>query len=120
MQNLLLQNRDPDLRAYFIWGPYLRSDNEEIARVNSERFYAPNASFFWTPTPNLAQDAASQLKLPSGRLGWDVYLVYGRGAFWDKSFPAPDYWAHQIEVVQGEPLDMRKFETQIQQLLRRK
>jgi hypothetical protein len=120
MQTLLLQNRNPDLRAYFIWGPYLHADNLEIARVNSDRFYVPNASFFWTPTPALAQDLAKQLSLPSGQLGWDVYLVYGKGALWDKNFPMPAYWAHQIDVIQGEPLDMQKFEARILQLLKQK
>jgi hypothetical protein len=119
MQALLLQNRNPDLRAYFIWGPYLKSDNPEIARVNSDRFYALNASFFWTATSSLAEELAKQLKLPPGRLAWDVYLVYGKGTLWDKSIPMPAYWAHQIDVPQGEPLDMQKFETRIQQLLQK-
>ncbi len=118
MQTLLMQNRNDDIRAYFVWGPYLKSDNQEIARVNSDRFYAPNSTYFWTDTPYLAQDLARQLQLPSGRLAWDVYLVYGKGAFWDKSFPAPAYWAHQIEVIQGEPLNMQKFESRLQQLLK--
>jgi hypothetical protein len=120
MQNLLLRRNSPDLRAYFIWGPYLKADSREIARVNSERFYAPNAGYFWTPTQNLAQELARQLKLPSGRLGWDVYLIYGKGKLWEKNFPVPDYWAHQIDVLQGEPLNMQRFEYRVQQILLQK
>jgi hypothetical protein len=86
--------------------------------VNSDRFYAPDASFFWTPTPSLAQELAKLLQFPPGRLGWDVYLIYGKGKLWDKSFPMPAYWAHQIDVPQGERFDMQKFENRIQQLLK--
>jgi hypothetical protein len=118
MQTLLSRNPNPDLRAYFIWGPYLTSDTVEIARADTAKFMAPSASYFWTPSDRLARELASLLKLPSGRLAWDVYLVYGKGVAWEKTFPAPAYWQHQIGVIQGEPLNMPRFQSKIQELLR--
>ncbi len=53
MQLLLTQHRDPNLRSYFVWGPFIRSDNEAAARENAQRFAAPNSMHFWTPTPKL-------------------------------------------------------------------
>jgi hypothetical protein len=120
MQALLLQNRKPDLRAYFVWGPYLKSDTLEIARVNSDRFAIPDVSFFWTPTERLARQLAFVLKLPADRLAWDVYLMYQKGVIWEKSFPEPTYWQRQLDVIQGEPLNIPKFQSKIQALLRQK
>jgi hypothetical protein len=120
MQTLLFENRNANVRAYFIWGPYLKSDTVELAQVNTERFQAPNSVYLWTPTPQLAQELSSVLGLPSGRLGWDVYLMYGKGVLWDKKFPEPTFWQHQIGVVQGEPLNMQRFTAKLQELLRAK
>jgi len=118
MQSLLQQKRNEDLRAYFVWGPYLQADNVEFARVDTAKFNAPGASYFWTPTDRLARELSFVLGLPAGRPAWDVYLVYGKGATWDKTFPAPAYWQHQIGVIQGEPLNLPKLQSRIEQLLR--
>ena len=118
MQTLLTQRRDPDLRAYWVWGPYLKSDNEKAARDSALRFGAPNSAHFWTPAQKLAQELAAQLRFPAGRPAWDVYLVYGRGPLWDLAFPQPSYWQHQLEVIQGEPLDVNLLDAHVIEALR--
>ena len=118
MQSLLARNRNSDLRAYFIWGPYLQADSLELARVDSNKFNAPAATYFWTPTDKLARELSSVLGLPAGRPAWDVYLLYAKGLTWDRTFPAPTYWQHQIDVIQGEPLNLPKLQSKVEQLLR--
>ena len=118
MQTLLTQHRDPNLRAYWVWGPYLRSDTEKAARDSSLRYGAPNSVYFWTPTPKLATDLAANLRFPAGRLAWDVYLLYGRGTMWDSAFPRPSYWQHQLEILQGAPLDINLLDARVIESLR--
>jgi hypothetical protein len=113
MQTLLTQRRDPNVRAYWVWGPYLRNDTEKAARDNSLRYGAPNSVYFWTTTPKLATDLSSALHLPAGRLAWDIYLLYGRGKTWDSAFPQPRYWQHQLEILQGEPLDVNLLDARV-------
>lgn len=60
---------------------------------------------YWTPTAKLALDLGYALRLPAGRLAWDVFLLYGRGARWDAGVPVPGYWQHQLDILQGEPFD---------------
>jgi hypothetical protein len=120
MQTLLFQNRNTDVRAYFVWGPYLKSDTVDLARVDTEKFQAPNSVYLWIPTTQLAEQLASVLGLPAGHTAWDVYLMYGKGVLWDKRIPAPDYWQHQIGVIQGEPMNMERFSARLKELLRAK
>jgi hypothetical protein len=117
MQMMLRDHRDSSLRSYFLWGSYIRSDNETAARENSERFVAPNAVHYWTPTPKLAEDLSNILRLPAGKLAWDVFLLYSKGALWDDRVPAPQYWQHQLEVLQGEPFDVTIFDAHVAQAL---
>jgi len=117
MQTLLVQQRDPNLRAYFIWGPYLTTDSEDIARASTQRLLAPNAAYYWTPTPRLGQELGSVLRLAGGRLAWDVYLLYRKEIIWEGRFPEPTYWQQQLDVIQADPLDIIKLKGRIQQLL---
>ena len=120
MQTLLVQGRDPNLRAYFIWGPYLDSDNVEFARMATERFLAPNAVYFWEPTPALSRGLAGVLLLVGNQLAWDVYLLYRKRVLWEDPFPGPTYWQHQLDVLQGEPLDVARLEGRVRALLAEK
>jgi hypothetical protein len=117
MQTLLVQHRNPNLRAYFIWGPYLRTDSVESARASTQRFLAPNAAYYWTATPSLGQELGSVLRLAGGRLAWDVYLLYRKEILWESRLPEPTYWQQQLDVVQADTLDIIKMEQRIQQLL---
>src|SRR5262249_9140907 len=120
MKTLLTQHQDGDLRSYWIWGPYLHSDKEDVARQNSTKFAAPSGGDCWTPSIQLAQGLATQLRLQQGRLGWDVYLLYARGVVWGPTFPLPTYWQHQIGVIQGEPLSVTRLDERITEALRKR
>jgi hypothetical protein len=120
MQTLLVQGRNPDLRAYFVWGPYLQSDSVELARMATERFLAPNAAYFWESTPSLSRELAGVLRLAGNQLAWDVYLVYRKRKLWEDRFPGPTYWQHQLDVLQGEPLDLARLEGRVRALLAEK
>jgi len=118
MQTMLLQRRDPQVRTYFIWGPYLTGDTIETARQGTQRFLAPNSVYFWTSTQKLSAELASVLRLGMGRAAWDVYLIYRKGIIWEGQVPSPTYWQQQLEVLQGEPFNITVFEGRILEYLR--
>jgi hypothetical protein len=114
---MLVQRRDPSLRAYFVWGRYLGEDDEAKAREATQKFMAPNSVYFWMPVPQISRQLAEVLRLASGLIPYDVYLLYRRGILWESTVPAPTYWQQQMGVVQGDTFDITRLETQIQRLL---
>jgi hypothetical protein len=114
---MLVQRRNPAVRAYFFWGYYLGTDSEERAREATQKLQAPNAAHFWMPGPELSTALASSLKLGAGRTPFDVYLLYRRGVLWESAIPAPTYWQQQNGLVQADAFDIARLESRIQQLL---
>jgi len=117
MQAFLAQQQSRDLCAFFVWGPFLSGDHEQAARANSLRFGVPGGVHYWAPTPKVGIDLAGVLRLPQGKIAWDVYLAYGRGGFWGTEMPAPDYWQHQLPVLQGAPYNPADFAAHVSRLL---
>ena len=114
---MLVQRSDPRIRAYFIWGRYQGTDDENQARQDMQKFRAPNTVNFWMPVPLLSKDLNAVLKLGADRIPFDVYLLYRRNAFWEEALPAPTYWQQQMGVLQGDAFDITTLEKQIQRLL---
>ena len=113
---MLVQRRSPELRAYFVWGRYTGADDEQRARESTQKYKAPNAVYFWMPSPAISEELTSVLKLAPGRMVYDVYLLYRKGILWESQIPAPTYWQQQMGVLQGDPFDITRLETQVQRL----
>ncbi len=113
---MMVQRRDPALRAYFFWGPYQGLDNQDRAREAAQKYAAPNSAHFWSPSPDISRDLAAVLRLGAGRVPFDVYLLYKKGVLWESLIPAPTYWQQQIGLVQGDGFDITRLESRIQQL----
>lgn len=116
---MLVQRRNTEIRTYFVWGLFGPLDDEDRAREAARRYAAPGAAHFWMPAPALREDLISDLKIPGARAIFDVYLLFGKGAFWETRLPIPAYWQRQMQVLQGEPFSITGMETQIQKLLAR-
>jgi hypothetical protein len=119
MQALMIQHRSPRLKGYFVWGPFLRSDTEAAAREASTTYAGPNTEHFWTPGAALPHEIAAVLRMAAGRVAWDVYLLYGKGSEWTSKFPAPSYWQHQLDILQGEKYSPAAMEAKVAEALRR-
>ncbi|HYK88385.1 MAG TPA: hypothetical protein VE398_06425 [Acidobacteriota bacterium] len=120
MQTMLVQRQDPNLRAYFIWGPYLAADNPEAAQSATRKYQAPNAAYYWTPSLRLGREFAGMLHLAGDGPAWDVYLLYPRGTQWEGRVPQPIYWQQQLDILQADVFDVDRMETHIQALIARK
>ncbi len=115
-----METRDPDVRAYFVWAPFLKPDTEKTARESTARCWAPNSVYFWAPDQNLCLEAGQVLQLAAGRPAWDVYMIYRRGVLWEKVFPQPAYWQQQLDILQGEKYDPPTLRVKLQEILRQR
>jgi hypothetical protein len=113
-----MEARNMNIRSYVVWGPFLHTDTEATARDSTARTWAPNTVYFWVPDQTLALEAGSVLQLAAGRPAWDVYLLYRRGVFWEKTFPNPDYWQQQLDVLQGDKYSPETMRIRIEEFLR--
>jgi len=114
---MMTQRRGSEIRAYILWGRYLGTDDEEKARAISRNYAAPNSAHFWMPKPEISEGLAGVLRIARGRVPYDVYLLYPKGVLWETQIPAPAYWQQQMGVLQGDPFDITRLESRIQQLL---
>jgi hypothetical protein len=115
---MLVQRQEKNLRAYFLWGSFLPTDNAAAARAATATYRAPDSVYFWTPDQRLAAELAATLRLPVGRVAWKVYLLYRQGTIWDRLLPMPAYWQQQLDVLQGDKFDITSMEVEIQRALR--
>ncbi len=88
---------DPNLRAYIVWLPALRSGaHEPAARREAGRIPDSRAERFYDPEARVGKLYSGILHLPWGLPAWDVYLVFGPEVRWGERPPAPTYWMHQL------------------------
>jgi hypothetical protein len=100
-----------DLRLYIVWVALKNAQSPGELAANTAReaakFMGPRIANYLDSNGDAAKAFAAPLKLEP-RLGvqlpaWDVYLVYGEDAHWNKgSPPAPDFWMHQLSNAPKE------------------
>jgi hypothetical protein len=92
----------------------------EMAQAASQRFIAPNAAYYWTPTQKLAQDLGTILRLAGGRPAWDIFLIYGKGTLWKGGVPEPAFGQHQMTaLLLMDRLDPAVFSARVAEFLAR-
>ena len=86
MQEQILQRYpDADVAVYVVWLPVLASDERfGVADVLVDE----RVRQFWD-NDRLVSDEVGRLAGAGEGLAWDVYLVFGPDATWDRRLPAP-------------------------------
>ena len=118
MKTILRNLSDDRLRAYIVWLPTLKSDNQAQAEIRITEFADTRLRYFWdghNATGTLWQGVLGLKVVP-----WDIYLLYSLSTQWEKAPAAPDYWMHQLgdEKINGAPrLDRAVFESKLKKLL---
>lgn len=96
----------------------LDSDNRASAEKRSGEFADKRLAYFWDG--DRLTGKAWQRVLDLRGIAWDVYLLYGADARWEKGLlPAPDFWMHRLGIV-GERapfLNVRELEQKIKEWL---
>lgn len=117
MRTILKGIKDDQVRAYFVWLPCIETDDRASALERAKEFSDPRLRHYWDGE-RLTGISWDKI-LNTGDFAWDVYMIYGSAAKWDKaSPPSPDFWMHQLMGVENVPtLDRNAFEIQIKRFL---
>jgi hypothetical protein len=88
---------DPQIRAYVVWEPILRSDGvEALPDATSIISSDSRAVQYWDPAAEVGKRFSRSLDLPLKTPAWDIYLLYSPEARWDSEPPQPAFWMHQL------------------------
>lgn len=84
-EQILERHPDADVAVYVVWLPVLPSDERfGVADVLVDE----RVRQFWD-NDRLVSDEVGRLAGADEGLAWDVYLVFGPDATWDRRLPAP-------------------------------
>jgi hypothetical protein len=109
---------DKRLRAYIVWLPIFGGDFRGQARKLSDSFPDKRVSYFLDPE-SFSGTLWEEVLKTEREIAWDVYLLYGAGAVWDKvPPPQPAFWMHQLNGVTKAPrLNQTEFAAKLKQML---
>lgn len=120
MQTVLSNVPDPDLRAYVVWVPTLRGDNQQQAAIRSGEFDDSRVRYFWDEQM-ITGDAWRDALGINRETAWDVYFLFDDEAVWNLSLPVPEFWMHQLGGVDQAPkLNRKTFEERVKSFLSEK
>ena len=104
---------------YVIWDPIFGGYFDREAKNLSHSFPDKRVSYFKDPD-SLAGNLWRPVLKIEREIAWDVYLLYGSDAQWDKEPPQPEFWMHQLWGVTNAPhLETGKFTEELKGLLNR-
>lgn len=89
-----------------VWVNMLPLDGMVAARLMAQGMQAPSVRHFHDPSKQAGRAVAQSLGAP-GKVAWDIYLFYAKGATWDQGLPPPTRWAHQLSGSWVDPARYR-------------
>jgi hypothetical protein len=108
---------DDRVRAYIVWLPIFGGDFKGASQERSKSFADARVNYFLDPDSLTGELWKPVLKL-NDDIAWDVYMLYGPDAKWDKEPPQPDFWMHQLSgVTQAPRLNQTAFEAKLKEML---
>ncbi|HKQ08141.1 MAG TPA: hypothetical protein VJ464_23650 [Blastocatellia bacterium] len=108
---------DDRVRAYIVWLPIFGGDFKGASQERSKSFSDERVNYFLDPDSLTGELWKPVLKL-NDDIAWDVYLLYGPDAKWDKEPPQPNFWMHQLSgVTQAPRLNQMAFEAKLKEML---
>ena len=106
MQEKALSKIDSDKLAVFVvWMPVLGGDSLEKATESMKVLTDKRAKHFWDSRSEIGKAFVEHIKLPKDKklsVAWDYYALFGAGAKWKDSPPAPKEWMHQLSGIAPE------------------
>jgi len=106
---------DDRVRAYIVWLPVYGGDFKGEAQKLSNSFRDSRVSYFLDPESETGKQWQPILKTPF--IAWDVYLLYGPGAQWEKQPPEPLFWMHQLGLATAPRFDEETFTAKLKEIV---
>ena len=94
--NVLAEIGSDSFRAYAVWEPILRADDEQWAKRSTSILPDPRVTHFWIDNRDVGKLFQTAINLTT-EPAWDVYLLYPPGILWEKEGPPrPAFFMHQL------------------------
>jgi len=95
--------------------PIYGGDFKGEAQKLSNSFRDRRVSCFLDPESETGKQWQPILKTPF--IAWDVYLLYGPGAQWEKQPPEPAFWMHQLGLATAPRFDEETFTAKLKEMI---
>ncbi len=111
-------NPDANIAVFVVWMHVLQKDDEETARDAMKRLPDPRVLHYWDPDRKLLHQLRDAIMFDVNLRLYDVFLLYGGDAVWERRVPRPEYWMHEYKGVHGPWWDVTTFAAEVGKGLR--
>ena len=115
---VLEANPDAPIAVFVVWMHVLQKDDEEAARISMQRLPDARVHHYWDPDRKLLHQLRDAIMFDVNLRLYDVFLLYGGDAVWEKRVPRPEYWMHEYKGVYGPWWDIKTFAAEVAKGLR--
>lgn len=123
-RDLLAETDNPRLQTFVVHVPVLGAEAKDIAPA-AKLLENSRTHHYWNPSSAFGRQLAEAVEFKSGNefvYAWDVWLIYGPDANWDKALPPkPQRLMHQLRALAGSAVfprfDSEAFSREVRQLL---
>lgn len=107
-KTVLEKLKDENIGVIIIWTNMLKTDDKSSAYKAASLFKDPNIIQFFD-ADNKFGDVVAQRLNPQGKKAWDIYMFFDRDTQWNKDFPRPFEYVHQLSSSIHPWVDKTKY-----------
>jgi hypothetical protein len=97
--------------------PVLTSDSSDALPGAYSVLPDRRVKHFWDEKKLFGKHYGSRIKIPEGRLAWDVYFLFDANVTWSDAPPMPSAWWHQLKMRDGRRLDGTAMRERVNSML---
>ena len=107
-KTVLEKVKDKDISIIIVWTNMLKTDDQNSAYKAASLFKDPNIVQFFDAENKFGNLVAQRLN-PQGKKAWDIYMFFDKDTPWNKDFPRPFEYAHQLSFSVHPWVDRTKY-----------
>jgi mercuric ion transport protein len=107
-KTVLEKVKDKNISVIIIWTNMLKTDDKSSAYKAASLFKDPNIIQFFD-ADNKFGDVVAQRLNPQGKKAWDIYMFFDMDTQWNKDFPRPFEYVHQLSSSIHPWVDKTKY-----------
>ena len=107
-KSVVVKMKDKNIDVIIIWTNMLTTDDQRTAYKAASLFKDPSIVQFFD-SENKFGDVVAQRLNPQGKKAWDIYMFFDNDTQWNKNFPRPFDYAHQLSSSVHPWVDKSKY-----------
>lgn len=106
-----------NIEVHAVWLQVSSQDTRESVDPARVILHDTRVRHYWDEQRSLNMMLLDAIQFDVNVRLYDVFLLYGRDAVWDKRLPRPDFWMHEFRGAPGPLFDPAIFAEQVQKRL---